>query len=64
MITNDEISFMKDIGINVNFESPSYEDLDLMEDEVSAYLEINGFDDNYDINDIGRFCEGIIDKVT
>lgn len=64
MFTEKEIQFMRDRSIDVNFDDPSSDDKLLIEEVLSEYLMDYGFDDKSDINEVGRFCEGIIDKVT
>lgn len=64
MFDSNEIEFMKKIGININFDKDlSEEDSDKIEELVSDYLQIYGFDENYDITNNGILCESILDKL-
>jgi hypothetical protein len=64
MFDSNEIEFMKKIGINIDFDKDlSEENSDKIEELVSDYLQIYGFDENYDITNNGILCESILDKL-
>lgn len=64
MFTDSDVIFMKALGINVNFDNPSDDDLVEIEDKVSEKLMKSGFDKNYVITRIGKKCECILDKLS
>lgn len=61
-VNEEEAAFLASLGVeNVDY---SYEELDFIaESTVADYLMVNGFDENYDVNQIGEICESIIDKI-
>ncbi len=63
IFTDDEINFMKWIGISADFQNPSDDDWVNIEDSVADILQIYGFDKDYNITPIGKKCEDILDKL-
>ncbi len=63
MFSNDQLKFMKKIGISVNFDDLSDEDYITIEETVSAYLQRSGFDKNYQPTKEGLLCESILDSL-
>lgn len=41
----------------------SNDDLDKIEDAVSEKLQIDGFDKDYNVTEIGKICESILDLI-
>ena len=62
MFSTQQISFMKALGISVDF-SKALSDADYVdiEEKVSEHLQIHGFDDNYLPTEDGKMCESILD---
>lgn len=63
--TEKEIELMKSIGLDCDFQNLDEDDdywMDI-EDAVADALMYQGFDENYEPNDYGWLCEGIIDKI-
>lgn len=61
--TNKEVELMHKIGIGVNFENPSDEELVEIEERVEEYETLHCLDANYKLNEEGKICEGIVDKL-
>ena len=60
--SENQIEFMKKIGISINFSGNlSDSDYELIEEKVSEHLQKNGFDENYEPTEEGRMCESILD---
>ena len=64
IFTNKQISFMKNIGINYDFNHISDDELICLEDIIGDYLICKGFDKDYNVNEIGIMCESILDKLS
>lgn len=59
---NNQIAFMKSIGISVDFSKPlSDADYADIEEKVSEHLQKHGFDANYLPSEDGKLCESILD---
>ena len=57
-----QISFMKEIGISADFsKSLSDSDYQEIEEKLSEYLQIKGFDKEYLPTAEGKLCESILD---
>lgn len=61
MFNDKQMEFLKSIGIDIDFEHPSDDDLVMVEDTVAEKLQVSGFDDDYEITEIGKMCESILD---
>ena len=62
--SENQIEFMKKIGISINsFDNPSDEDIDVIEEKVSEYLQKKGFNKDYSTTTDGEMCESILDKL-
>lgn len=57
----NQIEFMKKIGISINFDNISDSDIDLIEEKVSKHLQEHGFDKEYLPTEDGKICESILD---
>lgn len=64
MFSVKEQNFIKSLGINVDFENLIDDILIEIEKKVSDILQIKGFDENYNITQIGILCEEILDKLS
>ena len=65
MFTEQEIEFMKSLGLECYFNNLSEEDdywIDI-EDTVADRLQYDGFDKDYKPTSIGLMCEAILDKI-
>ncbi len=63
LFTADQISFMKELGIHVNFSAPTVDEIEQIEDSVSWHLQKYGFDENYFPNADGKMCEAILTEL-
>lgn len=63
MFTQEQLEFMKKIGLNV---APPFSDDDYIaiEEQVGDYLQIYGFDEQYEPTADGRMCEAILDALS
>lgn len=57
----NQIEFMQNIGISINFDNISDKDIDLIEEKVSKHLQEHGFDKEYLPTKDGKICESILD---
>lgn len=64
MFSVNEMNFIKSLGVNADFNSLTDNILVEIEEKVSDVLQINGFDKNYNITQIGKWCERILDKLS
>lgn len=65
MFTEQEIEFMKSLGLDCDFNNLS-EDDDCwvnIEDVVADRLQYDGFDEKYEPTSTGLMCESILDKI-
>lgn len=60
----EQKGFINSLGIKANKLLYSDDDLIEIEEKVSEKLQTDGFDQNYNITDIGRMCEAILDKLS
>lgn len=63
VFTKDQISFMKELGIHVNFIAPTVDEIAQIEDDVSWWLQKYGFDENYFPTADGKMCENILTEL-
>ena len=61
MFDDKQIEFLKTLGIDIDFKHPSDDDLVMVEDAVAEKLQVSGFDEEYEITEIGKMCESILD---
>ncbi len=61
--SNEQKEFMGKIGLKLDFENLSSEDMCNIEDSVADELQINGFDQNYEVTETGKMCESILDMM-
>lgn len=62
MFTDEEIKFLKKLNWKKTY-NLNDNDVFEMEDVVSNFLQINGFDENYKITKDGKLAEDILDKI-
>lgn len=62
MFTDEEMNFLKKLNRKKNF-NLNDSDIFEMEDVVSNFLQINGFDKDYKITEDGKLAENILDKI-
>ncbi|MDU1832789.1 MAG: hypothetical protein ACLUJM_12220 [Finegoldia sp.] len=62
MFTDEEIKFLKKFKLKKTFDLND-DDIFEMEDAVSNFLQINGFDKDYKITKDGLIAENILDKI-
>lgn len=62
MFTDEEIKFLKKLNLKKTFDLND-NDIFEMEDAVSNFLQINGFDKDYKITKDGLIAENILDKI-
>jgi hypothetical protein len=55
---------MKRIGIDIDFDNMTEDDFVEVEEKVSFFLQMNGFDADYNPSAEGVMCEGILDKLS
>lgn len=63
IFTEDEIKLLEDLkleGIN----NLNIEDIIRIEDVISSFLQVKGFDKNYNITKDGKLAESILDKIS
>lgn len=64
MFNQEQINFIKSIGLEFDFNNLSDDDIIQIEDGVATELQISGFDENYNITNIGKMCESILDDLS
>lgn len=64
MFDDKQISFMQSLGLGFDFDNLSDDNLVQIEDFVAEKLQISGFDTHYNLTDIGKMCESILDKLS
>ncbi len=62
MFTDEEMKFLKKLNWKKTF-NLNDSDIFEMEDVVSNFLQINGFDKDYKITKDGKLAENILDKI-
>lgn len=59
----EQINFMKSLGLEFNFNNLSVDNLVKIEEVAANELQRSGFDENYNITDVGQMCESIFDAL-
>lgn len=59
--TDEQIAFIKEIGIDVDFDNLSDADLDAIEEAVTDEYQIRGLGKDYEPTETGLMCESILD---
>lgn len=60
---HEQIIFIKSLGLEVDFNNLSVDNLMQIEEVVANELQRSGFDENYNITDVGKICESILDII-
>lgn len=63
MFSEKQIDFMKELGLELNFDNLSDDEWVQIEERVADELEYRGFDDNYNVTQRGKMCEEILDII-
>jgi hypothetical protein len=63
MFTKKELSLMRRLGLNFDFDNLSDDEWVELEDTVGDYLCLSCFDKDYNIKPEGVICEAILDKL-
>lgn len=63
MFSQKQIEFMKNIGLDFDFNALSDDEYIKIAESVANELGYRGFDKNYESTDIGKMCESILDKL-
>lgn len=63
MFNEQQIKFMRSLGLNFDFEHLSVDDYVRIEEVVGEKLQKSGFNENYDITAVGKLCESILDRL-
>lgn len=63
MFTEKEKSFMRECGLNLDFDNLSDDDYVEIEEIIGNKLTLECLDDNYNPNEDGLLCEEILDKL-
>ena len=63
MFTQEEISLMRKIGLDLDFDNLSDNDWCEIEDVIGDYLTLKCLDKDYNPSEEGLVCESILDKL-
>lgn len=63
VFTEKEKSFMRECGLNLDFDNLSDDDYVEIEEVIGNKLTLECLDDNYNPNEDGLLCEEILDKL-
>lgn len=63
MFDQEQRKYMIKIGLNLDFDDLSDDDIVKIDDVVGDRLMMVGFDENYEPNWDGRMCESILDVI-
>ena len=65
MLTEEQIRFLQNLGLNYDYSriSEFHEEWAEIEERVGDELVFNGLDDNYAPNEIGKMCRSIMAKI-
>ncbi len=61
--SEEQITFMRSIGLNLDFNNLSDDDWVNIEDTVGDYLTLQCLDEDYKPNDEGMMCYSILDSL-
>ena len=64
LFTKEEITYMRTLGLDLDYSNLSEADLNRMEEVIINRLQLFGIDENYELTEDGVICELIIDKLT
>lgn len=57
-MNSNQIAFLNKINVDPN------SSFDIIEEAVADYLEVYGFDENYNVTNEGKICESILDYIS
>lgn len=57
-MNSNQIVFLNKINVDPN------SSFDIIEEAVADYLEVYGFDENYNVTNEGKICESILDYIS
>lgn len=63
MFNQEQINFIKSLGMEFDFNNLSGDDIFRIEDSVATELQFAGFDENHSITNVGEMCESILDSL-
>lgn len=63
MFTQKEISLMRQIGLDFDFNNLSDEEWCSIEEMIGEYLTLKCLDEDYNPNEEGLICESILNKL-
>ena len=64
MFSEKQKEFLCSLGLKLDFNNLSDEDLIQIEDTVADELQYSGFDENYKPTSVGLMCESILDELS
>lgn len=64
MFSKKQMEFIQSLGLKLDFDNLSDDDLVQIENVVADKLQCSGFDINYEPTSIGKMCESILDELT
>lgn len=59
----EQINYIKSLGLEIDFNGLSVDNLVWIEKVVANELQRSGFDENYNVTDVGEMCESILDNL-
>lgn len=59
----EQINYIKSLGLEIDFNGLSVDNLVWIEKVVANELQRSGFDENYNVTDVGKMCESILDNL-
>ena len=63
MFSKNQKEFIQSLGLKLDFDNLSDDDLFQIENTVADELQRLGFDINYEPTSIGKMCESILDEL-
>lgn len=63
MFTEKQVAFIQSLGLEVDFNNLSDDNLIQIEESVANELQQSGFDISDNITDVGEMCESILDTL-
>lgn len=63
MFNEKQRRLIQSLGLELDFDNLTDDDLVKIEDAVAEKLQQSGFNDAYDTTSVGKMCESILDKL-
>ncbi|MBS5967099.1 MAG: hypothetical protein KIA06_06495 [Finegoldia magna] len=63
IFTKEEIKLLEDLKLKES-NNLNIEDIIKIEDVISSFLQVKGFDKNYNVTKDGKLAESILDKIS